>query len=80
MKKSSKRYIPQGYGPSKVKYDKFFDEKSKMMWSIICKRKIHYERWIHKNDYEKIKIYKMLNDRCLFGTIYIAKLFNRDIV
>ena len=25
----------------------FFDEKSKMMWSIVCKRKIHYERLIH---------------------------------
>lgn len=42
-KKTSKRYISKGYVPSTAKYVNFFDEKYKMMWNIVCKRKNRFE-------------------------------------
>ena len=79
-KKTSKGYVPKGYVPSAAKYEKFFNEKSKMMWSIVYQRKIHLERLIHQNDHENAGICKLLKDRSLIRTITIAKPFNKEIV
>ena len=73
-KKSAKRYVPQGYVPLATKNAKFLYEKCKMMWTIVCKRKIQFKRLIHQKDHEKAK------DKCLFGIVSMEKPFNRDIV
>ena len=52
-KKETKRYVPKGYVPSAAKYENFFIQKNKMIWSRVCKRKIHLEKLIHQEDHEK---------------------------
>ena len=50
------------------------------MWNFVCKRKPLSERVINVDDYKKIEVYELLNDRKLLGTVTMAKHNNKEIV
>ena len=72
------RYVPHATTADKA--EQFFDMKSKSMWSYVSKRKIHFERLIHKQDHEKTGIYKFLKERNLLDSMSTAKPYNKEIV
>ena len=74
-RKTTKRYDAHSSGLSK-----FSDDRSEFMWNFVCKRKLLSERLIHVDDHVQARIYKLLEDRELLGTVAMAKYFNKEIV
>ena len=50
------------------------------MWDFVCKRKPLSESVIDIDNHIKASVYKVLEDRKLFGTVTMAKHYNKDIV
>ena len=77
---AKKQKTTERYDASSVPVSKFCDERSKLMWDFVCKRKLLSERVIDVADYKKIEVYELLNDRKLLGTVTMPKQYNREIV
>ena len=50
------------------------------IWKFVIKRKFYFERLIDHEDYEKIRIIKLLSDKKLSDSVSIAKPYNRVTV